>query len=243
MSAQQVLVIADSLAYHGPTQYEVPSDPRLYPNVMAAALGPDVAAHLIARPGWTSRDAWWALTKDPQVWGELLPKADALVIGVGGMDQLPAAIPTYLREGIPYVRPGSLRRVVRRTYLAAAPVIVRATNGPFRQLPQAATDRYLTRCVEAVRHWRPELPIVALAPSPYRAALYPSAAPHAKAVVAARRWAAANGVALVELDRHVLPSLKDGTGNPDGMHWSFAVHEAIGCDVAAALVSQGFAVA
>jgi hypothetical protein len=228
------------LAYHGPAAYEVPSDPRLYPNVMAATLGPDVVAHLVARPGWTTRDAWWALTKDPQVWGELLPLVDALVLGVGGMDQLPAAIPTYLREGIPYVRPGGLRRLVRQTYLAAAPAIVRATNGPFRQLPQAATDRYLTRCVEAVRYWRPDLPIALLGPSPYRANLYPSAAPHAKAVVSARRWAAANAVALIELDRHVLPSLRAGTGNPDGMHWAFEVHESIGRDLATTLRNAGF---
>ncbi len=240
MGQRHILVLADSLSYHGPTQFEVPDDPRLYPNVMAASLGADVVADLIARPGWTARDAWWALTKDPNVWGRLLPATSAVVIGVGGMDQLPAAIPTWLREGIPYVRPGALRRQVRRTFLAAAPPIVRATGGPFRQLPQQATDRYLTRCVEAIKHWRPDLPIAVLGPSAYRASTYPSAAPHAPAVTAARTWAQQLDVVLVEPDRHVLPTLRDRSGNPDGMHWSFAVHEAVGRDLAEALVQQGF---
>jgi hypothetical protein len=83
---KHVLVVADSLAFHGPTQFERPDDERLYPNVMGAALGPDVEVELVARPGWTARDAWWALTKDPNVWGRWLPEADAVVIGVGGMD-------------------------------------------------------------------------------------------------------------------------------------------------------------
>jgi hypothetical protein len=237
---KHVLVVADSLAFHGPTQFERPDDPRLYPNVLGAALGPDVAVKLVARPGWTARDAWWALTKDPNVWGRWLPQADGVVIGVGGMDQLPAAIPTYLREGIPYVRPGSLRRQVRNAYLAAAPYIVRATGGPFRQLPQEATDRYLTRCVEAIRHWKPDLPIALVGPSAWKATLYPSNAPHAKAVTAARIWSAANNVALVEPDPFVLPTLRDGSGNPDGMHWSFAVHAQLGSALAQALLRHGF---
>jgi len=238
---RQVLVIADSLSYHGPTQPEVPTDPRLYPNVLAATLGPDVRVNVVARPGWTSRDAWWALTKDPQVWGRLLPTADAVVLAASNMDQLPAAIPTYLREGISYLRPGPLRRRVRNAYLTTAPQIIRATNGPFRQLPQDVTDRYLTRCVEAIRYLRPGIPVVLLAPSPYRAVTYPSGAYHARAVASARVWAALHDVVLVETDRRVLPSLRDGTGNPDGMHWSFDVHAAVGRDLAAAISQQGFA--
>lgn len=237
---RHVLVVADSLAFHGPSQFERPDDPRLYPNVMAAALGADVQVDLVARPGWTARDAWWALTKDPNVWGTWLPRADAVVLGVGGMDQLPAAIPTYLREGIPYLRPGAVRRQVRRAYLASAPHIVRATGGPFRQLPQTATDRYLTRCVEAIRHWQPSMPLALLGPSHYKATTYPSTAPHARAVLAAREWARGHGVALVDPDPFVIPTLRDGSGNPDGMHWSFAVHADVGQALAAALLRQGF---
>ncbi|HEY7858004.1 MAG TPA: diglucosylglycerate octanoyltransferase [Candidatus Nanopelagicales bacterium] len=236
---RHVLVLADSLAFHGPEQPHPPGDPRLYPNVMAQALtdalGRPVSADLVARLGWTARDAWWALTKDPRVWGELLPRADALVLGVGQMDQLPVALPTYLRDGIAYVRPGWLRRRVRQGYLAASPWVVRATDGRMRALPQAATDHYLARIVAGVHHYRPGIPMVLLGPSPYAAPAYPSQRPHVPAVEAARRWSRAHGVALVELDPVVAPSLAAGSGNPDGMHWGWAVHERVGRALAAEL--------
>ena len=241
---RHLLVLGDSLAFHGPERPERPDDPRLYPNVCAATLadrdGGRVEADLVARPGWTARDAWWAMTKDPRVWGVLLPRADALVIGVGQLDQLPAAVPTWLRESIPYVRPGGLRRRVRSTYARASPAVVRATGGRLRQLPQAATDHYLTRIVAAARFWRPGIPVVLLGPSPYAAASYPSQRPHAPAVRAARRWAADHEVAFVDLDPVVQPSLDAGTGNPDGLHWSWAVHAQVGVAVAHSLPALGW---
>ncbi len=239
---RHVLVFGDSLAFHGPDQAHRPSDPRLYPQVMAAALtealGESVRADLVARLGWTARDAWWSLTKDPNTWGELMPRADALVLGVGQMDHLPAALPTYLREGIPFVRPGSLRRRVRAAYNAAAPWMIRATDGRLRQLPQAATDHYLGRIVDGVHHYRPGIPVVLLGPSPHAAPSYPSHRQHDPAVEAARRWSAARGTGLVELDPIVAPSLAAGTGNPDGMHWGWEVHEAIGRALAAELAAR-----
>lgn len=237
---RHVLVLADSLSFHGPDCPHPPGDPRLYPNVMAAALGDGVRADLVARLGWTARDAWWAVTKDPRVWGELVPRADALVLGVGQMDHLPAAVPTWLRDSIPYVRPGSVRRRVRETYRSLAPHAIRATGGRMRQLPQAATDHYLARVVEGVRHFRPGIPVVLLGPSPHAATSYPSHRHHAPAVAASRRWAAAHGTGLVDLDPIVLPSLAAGTGNPDGMHWGWEVHDAVGRALAEALRAQGW---
>jgi hypothetical protein len=237
---RHVLVLADSLSFHGPDQPYPPNDPRLYPNVMAAALGADVRADVVARLGWTARDAWWALTKDPRVWGELVPRADALVLGVGQMDHLPAAVPTWMRDAIPYVRPGGLRRQVRRAYRTATPLVIRATRGRLRQLPQVATDHYLARIVEAVRHYRPGLPVVLLGPSPHAAPAYPSHRHHDPAVAASRRWAVAHGSGLVDLDPIVLPSLAAGTGNPDGMHWAWDVHERIGRALAAELEARGW---
>ncbi|MFZ4511675.1 MAG: SGNH/GDSL hydrolase family protein, partial [Candidatus Nanopelagicales bacterium] len=151
-----LLVLADSLAFHGPERAERPSDPRLYPQIAGRALGMQV--DLASRQGWTARDAWWVLTKDPVVWGEYLSRADALLIGVGGMDQLPTPVPTWLRESIPYIRQGRVRRTARGALLKVTPPMVRAVGGPFRTLPQAATDRYLTRIVEGVRMMRPGLP-------------------------------------------------------------------------------------
>ena len=91
-----------------------------------------------------------------------------LVFAVGGMDALPSSLPTWWREGIATVRPAPVRRLVRRTYRRVHPGIVRATGGRWRALPQAATDRYLTRVVEGVRHFRPGLPVVVLTPPPWR---------------------------------------------------------------------------
>ncbi len=97
-----LLVVADSPAFHGPERPEPADEPRLWPNVAAAALGG--RAELVAGFGWSARDAWWALTRDPRVWA-LLPRIDALVLGVGSMDTLPSPLPTPLREGLRYVRP------------------------------------------------------------------------------------------------------------------------------------------
>jgi hypothetical protein len=238
--ARHVLVLGDSLTFHGPDQPHRPSDPRLFPNVMAQQLGADVRADVVARLGWTARDAWWAVTKDPNVWGELVPRADALVLAVGQMDHLPAAIPTWLREGIPYVRPGALRRQVRRAYGTVAPYVIRATDGRLRQLPQAATDHYLTRIVDGVRTYRPGIPVVLLGPSPHAAAAYPSHRQHAPAVIAARRWCATHDAGFVDLDPLVGPTLAAGTGNPDGMHWGWDAHEGIGVALAAELQRRGW---
>jgi hypothetical protein len=243
MTARHVLVLGDSLSFHGPDQPHRPSDPRLYPNVMAAALaealGEPVRADVVARIGWTARDAWWAVTKDPNVWGELVPRADALVLGVGGMDHLPAAMPTWLREGIPYVRPGSLRRRVRQAYAAASPHVIRATRGSLRQLPQAATDHYLARITDGVRTYRPGLPVVLLGPSPYDAASYPSDRHHGPAVAAGRRWAREHDAGFVDLDPLVLPEIAAGRANPDGMHWGWQSHDATGRALAHALLTHG----
>ena len=230
-----LLVLGDSLTFHGPERPELLTDPRLYPNVAARALGQDWSVDVLARLGWTARDAWWAITKDPYAWSVLIPRADALLLGVGQMDQLPAAVPTYLRDGIPYLRPGGVRRRVRGAYRSLAPRVIRATGGPFRQLPQAATDNYLSRIVNGVRHYRPGIPVALLGPSPHTGPGYPSQRFHAPAVAAARRWAERERVALVELDPIVQPSLDAGTGNPDGLHWAWEVHTAIGEAVGCAL--------
>ena len=59
-------------------------------------------------------------------------------------------------------------------------------------MPQPATDAYLGRIVQAVRYWRPGVPIVLLGPSPFDSPYYPAAAGHAPAVAAAttgrRSW-------------------------------------------------------
>jgi diglucosylglycerate octanoyltransferase len=235
-----VLVLGDSLTYHGPSEAHLPDDVRLWPQVMAATMqsstGRAVRVDLFAREGWTARDAWWALTKDPSLWGRAVPAADAMVIATGGMDHLPAAIPTYLREGIRYIPRSKVRHAVRRLYAAVAPPVMRLTGGRMRQLPGPATTHYHRRVIQGVRHFRPQLPIVMLGPAPFDSPYYPVNGHHDTAVRAAATLAAQENCEFIDVDDLVWPSLRDGSANPDGMHWSWATHAAIGRTVAERLV-------
>ncbi|MDP4014348.1 MAG: SGNH/GDSL hydrolase family protein [Candidatus Nanopelagicales bacterium] len=239
-ASRYLLVFADSTAFHGPGQVEPPTEPKLHPNVCARHLGPGVAVDLVARPGMTARDAWWALTKDPVVWGVELPRATGILLSVGHMDQLPAALPTWLREGIAYVRPGWLRRRVRRTYLGTAPAIIRASGGRLAQLPTAATQHYLSRMVDAIRVFRPDVPIVRHLPGPYDSDRYPSQRHHADAVQAADAWCLRQGVGPVPMDDLVGVDLAAGLNNVDGMHWGWNTHDRIGRATADAFVRAGW---
>ncbi len=236
-----LLVLADSLAFHGPERAEPADDPRLWPNVAAAALGG--RAELVAGIGWTARHAWHALTHDPRVWA-VMPRVDALVLGVGGMDTLPSPLPTALRELIPALRPDGLRRAVRSAYRRAQPVLCRGFaaalpgGGPVA-LPPHLTVRHLESCREAVLAIRPGIPVVAVLPPLHRAAVY--AGVHAgrpAAERATRVWAAANGVALLDLRLLVGAHVMAGHGNPDGMHWGWPGHAAVGAACAALLRSR-----
>ena len=117
---------------------------------------------------------------------------------------------------------------------------MRATGGRIRQLPQAATDRYLQRIIEAVEVYRPGIPRVLMGPSPFESTFYPVPRPHALAVDAARRWAAHHDVGFVDIDPLVVPSLRAGNANPDGMHWGWDAHDAVGRALAGNLLDRGF---
>lgn len=229
--APVLLVLGDSQSFHGPQRAEPADDPRLWPNVAAAALGG--RAELVAGIGWTARHAWHALIRDPRVWS-VLPHVDALVFGVGGMDTLPSPLPTALRELIPVLRPDSLRRTVRGTYLRAQPRLARAFarvlpgGGPVALPPRLTVD-HLERCREAVLTIRPGIPVLATLPAVHRAAVYGSVHPGRDAAVrATRAWAGRAGVSLLDLRALVGEHVLGGHGNPDGMHWGWDAHRAVG---------------
>ncbi|MFD4180806.1 diglucosylglycerate octanoyltransferase, partial [Rhodococcus sp. NPDC058514] len=155
-----LLVLADSLSYFGP-KGGLPADhPRIWPNIVAAELGWDV--ELVARIGWTSRDAYWALIQDPRVWATV-PRAGAVVFAVGGMDSLPSPLPTALREQIRYLRPPALRRVVRSAYGWLQPRL--APLGWPVALPPKLSVEYLESARNALEYMRPELPVIGPPPS------------------------------------------------------------------------------
>lgn len=245
MSGPRLLVFGDSLSFHGPQRAEPADDPRLWPNVAAAALGG--RADLVAGIGWTARHAWHALTTDPRVW-TLLPHVDALVFGIGGMDTLPSPLPTALRELIPVLRPDTLRRRVRSGYLRAQPRLARAFaralpgGGPVA-LPPHLTVGYLERCREAVLAIRPGIPVVASLPPVHRAAVYGPVHPgRAASERAIRAWAEPAGVALLDLRALVGEHVLGGHGNPDGMHWGWDGHAVVGrtcADVVRTLLPGG----
>lgn len=232
----RVLLLADSLAYHGPWRPELLTDARLFPNVMARAL--DAEADVVAQVGWTARHAWRSLTRDPRVYSLLVPHADAVVLAVGGMDYLPTTLPTHLREGIGYLRPRPVRRVVRRTYLAAQPRVARWTRGRLRAIPQRLTDGYLTNCVTALRAVRPGVPIIGILPPRHRAAAFGfQLRGHQPAWEAARAWGIVHGVPMADLAAMVQPHLDAGRANPDGLHFGWESHRDVGLELARVLQS------
>lgn len=221
-----LLVFADSLAFHGPTGPMPSDDPRLWPNVAAAALGG--RALLFAGAGWTARDAWWALVGDPNVWATL-PRIDAVVLAVGSMDTLPSPLPTYLRTGLRYVRPDRLRRWARSAYGRVQPVLSRLTGGRPVALPPALTVRYLDDCVNALHALRPDLPVYGILPATHRAKAYGYVhTGHGPATRAIAAWGHRRDIPQLDLTALTSAHVLGGHGNPDGMHWGWAAHATVG---------------
>jgi hypothetical protein len=230
----QILVLTDSLAFHGPGLGELTTEPRLWPNVLAAELG--AQATIYGRRGWTARDAWFALTKDPYVYSVLLPRADAVILAVGGMDYLPAVLPSHLREGIRLLRPPAVRRLATRSLRAAQPIGARLLRGRWRSLSQASTDHYLTRCVDGIRHFHPSTPVFGTVPPPHDAPGYGRVtAGHAGAVAAALGWGRRHQVPMLRFDEWVAPFIGAADMNVDGLHWGWRCHDAVGRRAASVL--------
>lgn len=226
MGSPRLLVFADSLSFHGPEGPHPADHPRIWPNIAAGALGG--GAELFAGFGWTARDAWWSLVGDPRVWAEL-HRADVVILAVGSMDTLPSPLPTYLRMGLRYLRPDSVRRTVRRGYLAAQPRLAVAMRGWPAVLPRGLTVRYLDDIVTALRVVRPTMPIVGMLPGVHRAASYGYVhTARAGAAVAMTAWGRHVGVPLLDLPAVIGQHVMSGQGNPDGMHWGWAGHTDVG---------------
>ena len=218
-----MVVLGDSLAFHGPERSEPLDHPRLWPNLVADRLG--LAVEVFARQGWTARDAWWALSRDPRVW-PLLPTAEAVLLATGGMDKLPTALPSYLRTGLSHLPTERSRSWARRAYLTLNGPVVRATGGPFRTLGRRQTDDYHSRCVRALRALRPDLPIAGVVVHDWRSPYYPHNGTHRPATEAAWAWGRREGVPMADWETAVAPYLPDGL-NPDGMHLGWAAHAAV----------------
>ena len=218
-----LLVLADSVAYFGPNGGLPADDPRIWPNLVAAELGWKL--ELVAQIGWTSREAYWALIKDPRAWAALT-KAGALVIAVCGMDTLPSPLPTAVRETIRYIRPPQLRRRVREAYQWAQPRL--APIGWPIALPAKLTVEYQEEIRSSVAALRPDLPVVATLPSVHCAPSYAEVhRGRPKTAAALSAWASRHQLPVVDLKAAVEEHVLAGRGNPDGIHWGFEGHERV----------------
>ncbi|MBB4137102.1 diglucosylglycerate octanoyltransferase [Gordonia humi] len=229
-----IMVLGDSLAYYDETGGLAADDPRIWPNLVGEHLGHDV--ELFARIGWTSRDVWWALTQDPRVWAAL-PRADVLVLAYGGMDSLPSPMPTAIREQIRYLRPAALRQRVRDAYGWLQPRLS-PLGWPMALPPRVSID-YFEKVRSAVAHLRPDLPIVVCLPSthdsPYYGHAHPGRVPLTTAIT---RWAGEHSIPVTTAFYDVTAAAYDDVDavmNPDGIHWSRAVHAQI-ADIVAPVV-------
>ncbi|MFC5060974.1 diglucosylglycerate octanoyltransferase [Actinomycetospora atypica] len=232
----RLLVLGDSLSFHGPRTAHPVDEPRLWSHVAAAVLGGTADLH--AGLGWTARHAWTAVRTDPRVWASVRT-ADALVLGIGGMDSLPSPLPTAVRELIPVLRPRSLRARARRAYRDVHASAVRLTGGRPTALSAADTVACLEQCRLAVTTLRPHAPVVLLLPSVHRSALYAGVHTAREGHVAAMRaWAESSGVATVDVASLVTEHVLLGRGNPDGIHWGWPAHRAVGEAVAALLRAE-----
>ncbi len=235
-----VLVLSDSLAFHGPERAELTTDARLWPNVMAAELGRlrghPYRAVIYGRRGWTTRDGWFALTKDPYLYSELAASADLIVIALGGMDYLPAVLPAHLREGLRLVRPEPLRRLAVRALAAVQPPAARLTRGRVRTLSTRTTAGYLTRCLSGLQLLHPDTELAVTVPPLHAAPSYGRVtAGQAGAARLTLEVARELGVHALRHDEWVAPFVAAGELNPDGIHWTWPCHAVVGSRSAASL--------
>ncbi|MDY6809859.1 MAG: diglucosylglycerate octanoyltransferase [Actinomycetota bacterium] len=228
-----ILILSDSLAYYGPTGGLPADDPRIWPSLVGAACDRDVA--LFGRIGWTSRDVWWALTQDPNIWAAV-PTAEVVVLAFGGMDSLPSPLPTALREQIRYVRPARLRQVVRDGYSWLQPRLSKV--GWPVALPPAVTVDYLEKIRAALAELRPDLPIVLCLPpthrSPYYGYVHAGRVPTTAAML---RWGRHHALPIADFYPVTCDAFgqRPDTMNPDGIHWGFECHRQIAGEVIGAV--------
>jgi diglucosylglycerate octanoyltransferase len=122
---RRLVVLGDSLAFHGPAGPLPLSDPRLLPSATRARLedstGERWDMQFVGRAGWSTRELALAVQKDPHLQQQVLHHADAVVLALGGADYLPVGIPRALWLSLAYLRPTPVRRWLRHHLHLAHP--------------------------------------------------------------------------------------------------------------------------
>ncbi len=239
---RRLVVLGDSLTFHGPGGPVPLHDPRLYPNVAAAALGDALAepweVQVWARAGWGVRELWLALQRDVHLQQDLLLGADAVLLACGNVDALSVGVPRPIMAALPYLRPPRLRRWVRRRIDRWHPALVRATGGRVVHTPDPVIAHCWTKSVAAVRLFAPGAAVVGVLPpvhdSPYHAR---HGRRQAQVHTLLGSLAGRTGVRMVDLAALSRPWLD--RFNPDGIHWPWGLHAEVGAAVASALLAEG----
>jgi hypothetical protein len=231
---RRLVVLGDSLTFHGPCGPLLLNDERLYPNRVAEHLAARTdtpwTAVTVARAGWCLRDIWLALRKDVHLQQQVLVGADAVVLAVGSSDPLPVGLPRGLLVTLPYVRPTRVRRALRRAIDRAHPGLVALTGARLRYTPLPVYEHAWRKSAAALRLFAPAAALCAVLPGVHVGPYYGGSNRH-RDLYAARTQVLAReaGIGLVDLGALTRPWL--GALNPDGLHWPFELH----ADVAAAM--------
>lgn len=225
----RILVLGDSLCFHGPDARLHTHDERMFPNVMARALattaGRPAEAVVVARSGWNTRDLWELVTKDVWMQERVLPGADVVVLHGVGADALPVGLPTWAKDLIPRVPNPALRKRLRRLYTRHHADLVRLSAGRMRMVPRTVTLDLWPRLVDMVRFYSDGAIVVACGCPPTRGLLHGRVDPHsAPATGDLRRLAAAKEVPFVDPQ----PLCDVAAYNPDGIHWDYESHRRVG---------------
>lgn len=234
----RILVLGDSLCYHGPDARLRTDDPRMFPNVMAdrvqAGTGRRTEAVVVARSGWNTRDLWELVTKDVAAQERDLPAADVVVVHGVGADALPVGIPTWLKDLIPRVPSAALRKRLRRLYVRRHAQLVRVTAGRMRMVPRRVTLDLWPRLVDMVSFYSDGAVVVACGCPPTSGLLHGRVDPHSAAGTAdVRRMATEKGLPFVDPQ----PLCDVAAYNPDGIHWDYGSHLRVGEALAAAALA------
>jgi diglucosylglycerate octanoyltransferase len=233
----RLVVLADSLSFHGPEGPLPLADPRLYPNLLAADLsagtGEPWHVSVVAQAGWGVREAWLALQRDVHLQQQVLLHADAVVLGLGSSDSLSTGVPRPVMAALHFLRPTGLRRRIRRSIDRHHHVLIALTGARVRYTPPSVYRHGWRKTVEALRLFAPEAALCAVSPAIHDGRYYAHRHPFLERFATETRSLAADlDVPLVDLAATLRPHLADF--NPDGIHWSFPAH----VDVARAMAAQ-----
>lgn len=232
----RILVLGDSLCFHGPDARLRTDDARMFPNVMAreigAVSGRGAEAVVVARSGWNTRDLWELVTKDAWLQERELPRADVVVIFGVGADALPVGVPTWAKDLIPRVPRQALRKRLRRLYFRHHSKLVRLTRAKMRMVPRRVTLDLWPRLVDMVRFYSDGAIVIACGCPPTSGLLHARVDPHSAAASDDLcRLAVAKDVPFVDMQ-----ALCDVSSfNPDGIHWDYESHRRVGAALAEAV--------